>query len=363
MKFWHLCSNRWNSAITEYALRCAQALELAGHQNLVSGLEGRALLARANDLGLATNAWPHFKPSLANINRLRGQARQLAPDIVICYGGPETSLAMLLPKAMRIWRFRGQNEDAVRQKSGFWFRSGHRHLAGILAPSEHLAERLRAHLSDRIPVNSVELGLDTRDWSFDEESFRAAQRPTLRIIGRFDPIKGHGPFFLWFRMLRDQWPREESAPFLEVVGQAANIPTEHLHGFARDVGLTEGHDYNIIDQRRDDLAELMASTHLGVVCSQGSEVICRVAEEFLLCGVPLFVSGVGSLEDCLKPSPSFGCSYRALEPKQAIAKLQQMLLAAWRESCEQRRQRAQLAMQHYSLQAMAEKLERSFDLG
>jgi hypothetical protein len=35
---WILCSNRWNSAITEYALSAARALKLSGWSVFFSGL-------------------------------------------------------------------------------------------------------------------------------------------------------------------------------------------------------------------------------------------------------------------------------------------------------------------------------------
>ncbi len=355
MKVWHLCSNRWNSAITEYALRSAQSLALQGGEQLVSALAGRPLDQRASELGLTVDRWPDFKPGFASVRRLRQTAKAFQPEVIICYGGPETSLLQLLPKGPALWRFRGQNEDALRQRAGRLFQFSHRHLHGMLTPSSILADRLRQQWLASKPVTAVALGLASQHWNFQADAYAKAERPTLRIVGRFDPIKGHGPFFLWFRMLLDVWPQGEPQPWLEVIGEPANIPTAHLHAFARDVGLRHGQDYDIVDQRLSDLDARMSATHLGVICSQGSEVICRVAEEFLLCGCPLFVSGVGSLEDCLQHD-GFGVSYRQMEPTVAVATLKQWLWQSWREDAALRAARAEAAKQAFSLETMGKAL-------
>ena len=60
-----------------------------------------------------------------------------------------------------------------------------------------------------------------------------------------------------------------------------------------------GEEVCLTSTRVENISELINSSMLGVIPSLWSEDICRVAQEFLLCGVPVFVSGVGALEDCL----------------------------------------------------------------
>jgi hypothetical protein len=103
----------------------------------------------------------------------------------------------------------------------------------------------------------------------------------------------------------------------------------------------------------------MSGTHLGVIPSLGSEVICRVAQEFLLCGCPIFVSGVGSLEECLF-SASAGSSYRGLDFSSSVQLFVQTLIQAWQESLATRQERALEAKALFSLSTMGQRLDQTF---
>ena len=136
----------------------------------------------------------------------------------------------------------------------------------------------------------------------------------------------------------------------------ANISTDQIRAFARDVNLVEGEHWELVSTRVKNLSEILNQAHLGVIPSQGSEVICRVAQEFLVCGLPIFVSGVGSLEECLVRE-DFGTSYQGL-PEMKIAKsLRDLLLDSFLESAETRCLRARKAEELFSLDRMGKSLE------
>src|SRR5690606_765274 len=59
---WHLISNRWNSAITEYALNAARALSLKGADNLFSPLAGSPAEERAREYDLRVATFARFDP-------------------------------------------------------------------------------------------------------------------------------------------------------------------------------------------------------------------------------------------------------------------------------------------------------------
>src|SRR5690606_32304942 len=105
-------------------------------------------------------------------------------------------------------------------------------------------------------------------------------------------------------------------------------------------------------EKVQNLAELLSETAVGFVPSIGSEVICRVAEEFLLCGTPVVAHDVGSLSECA--FGNFGDSYRDEE----MGGLQ---LAAWLrrsmgESAHEKAQRSADAARSFSLDSMADNL-------
>lgn len=347
---WHLCSNRWNSAITEYALSCTQALKLSGWTSILSPLEGSpgALRAKKSDI-----AGPSFRFRFSDLPRLRSSARSIRPDLIISYGGPETFLSRFLPDVPHV-RFRGQDSDISERLPPLATRWNLNHCAAVLTPAEIVAERFRQVLP-RTPVIPVTLGLDAGRFCLRPEISKA-ERPTLLIVGRLDPIKGHNAFFSIFQRFLKQ--ARGPQPFLELVGQESNISLESLRRNAEALGLKEGRDWAISTERVMDLPARMNRAHLGVVSSLGSEVICRVAEEFLLSGTPILVSGVGSLEECLVEE-SFGASYRG-QGDDAISSI----LASWlerseREGLAEREKRAASARRYFSLEAMGAALQKS----
>ena len=102
--------------------------------------------------------------------------------------------------------------------------------------------------------------------------------------------------------------------------------------------------------RFPDVAEMMSSVSVGVVASLGSEQICRVAEEFLLCGTAVVVSGAGSLDDVHFENSGF--SYGCRTQSETATKLVQLLLDSYQESDQKRVERATLAGTRFSFATM-----------
>ena len=346
---WHLSSNRWNSAITEYALSAARALMLAGHRSVFTPLAGSPAEARAERY-LETRAVPRF--TVAELGKLRTMAREIRPDVIMTYGGPETFLSKALPGA--VVRFRGQALDAGGFASGARQRFAHAHAALLLAPSEALAAQLTALAPEQAAV-CVPLGCDTQVFT-RVPAASLGERPELVVLGRLDPVKGHAAMMrLMVRVLGD-WPGDLPRPRLHVVGEPANLSATYLTELVKAAGLTFGDDFRLTATRVPDIARLLSEATLGVVPSLGSEIICRVAEEFLLCGTPVVVSGVGSLDEVLFSDA--GGSYRGLGDEEAAA-----LLGAWtRQSLAEgeaaKVARAAQARALFSLESMGAALSR-----
>lgn len=331
---WHLCSNRWNSAITEYALRSAQALKLQGWHSELSALPSSPCERRAQAYGVQG---PSFRFKFSDLLRLRAHAQRLQPSVIITYGGPETFLARFL--GVPTVRFRGQDSDISGTLSplNLWLSLGH--CRGILTPAQIVRDRFQKILPTKL-VMSIPLGLDT---SIFKPRGERSERPTILIVGRLDPVKGHASFFDMFANFL-KTSKVHPRPYLQVVGQTSNISADDLHKHASKLGLVQESDYEIIDERVKDLPERMARATLGVIPSLGSEVIGRVAEEFLLSGTPILVTSVGSLKECLIED-SFGS---ILDSESVV----EWLARGYKESYIEREQRAQKAKQAFSLQSM-----------
>ncbi len=344
---WHLLSNRWNSAITEYALSLSLALQQhSSYQEVFTPLAGSPAESRAQILKLKTSSLSGF--SLANICHFRALARRIKPTLIIAYGGPEASLCRFLPGSQpyRIIRFRGIPLSQRFKQLPFLFTLGHAHLQALIAPNRGITAQLQA-LSHSLPVSCLPLGMSSDIFKYYDAHPR---RPELLLVGRFDPVKGHGEFLKLFAESLRTW-RFFVRPVLHLVGEPANISSEEIRRLIAENGLTIGGEVLLSDFRLRNLPQLMSTATLGVISSLGSEYICRVAEEFLLCGTPLFLSGAGATKEVLFANA--GSCYAGKSCAEATKLLEQDFIKAWQETTEERREREQSAQKLYSLAAMA----------
>ncbi|MBC7660249.1 MAG: glycosyltransferase [Chitinophagaceae bacterium] len=344
---WHLCSNRWNSAITEYALRSAQSLHRRGWSSLLSALPASPCALRASELGVAGAT---FQFKLSEVFALRREAKRLKPSIIVTYGGPETFLSRFL--GVPVVRFRGQDSDLSRPLSPFGLGLSLRFCKGIITPAKRVSDLFRAALPKK-SVHSIVLGLDAA--VFHSRPRKDADRPRLLIVGRLDPIKGHEKFLKLFYETLIEWDNPRPKPFLEIIGQSANITSAALRATAKTIGLIEGVDWGLVDARVPNLPSRMASAALGIIPSLGSEVICRVAEEFLLSGTAVLVAPVGSLSECLI-DPEFGAVFPDDEEKQRKL-LKTWSIRAFEETQNVRDERSAKARDYFSLDSMGRDLE------
>lgn len=351
-RIWHLSSNRWNSAITEYALSAARSLTLQGHACTFTPLKGSPAEERARR-HLDTRPLRRF--TLGGLGELRSLARRIRPDAVIAYGGPETFLTRFLEPAFRpvMVAFRGRALETHRLAFRLRHRLARSHVNLILTPARWLAEEVAPICPGR-PVRCVPLGCDTRHWQPVFPAMPPA-RPEIVMLGRLDPVKGHARMMRLMALLLREWPDDLPRPLLHVVGEPANLSAAHVEELARREGLTPGIDVRLTTRRVPELPPVLTAATLGVVPSLGSEVICRVAQEFLLCGTPVVVSGAGSLDEVLFEEA--GAGFRGLDDSAAAALVAGWLRRGFRESRPERERRAGKAKALFSLEAMGRDLD------
>lgn len=348
LRCWHLLSNRWNSAITEYALSAAKSLGLSGAENLFSPLDQSPAEARAKKAGLSLASFSSF--GLNQIRHARKIFHSFTPDVMFVYGGPETVLAGFLPAIKAKVRFRGQELQPallgnIQQKLS------HLHITRIVVPGAGL-EKICGTVFSREKIRVVTLGCDGEIF-FRQEPVSRPVRPELLVFGRFDAVKGHAEFLKIFRKMLDRWPENQPAPLLTFAGQPAGVSADMLQKEAQASGVSEG-NFRILTGQFVDVAAMMSAATVGVVSSVGSELICRVAEEFLLCGTPVAVSGVGSLEDVLFNNS--GLSYRGYNPEDTAAMVNQLVMKSFAENEMEKRERATLGRKKFSFEKMGKEL-------
>lgn len=343
----HLCSNRWNSAIAEYVVSAGYALGEIPQHFIV--LAGSPLASRIREAGFSLTEVKNFRFTQAPL--LYRLLRAKKATTVLTYGGQETTLCRLIKWKfpLRIIRFFG---DAARLERR---RKFHLNAAidKLIVPSRHLAAYFR-RLYPMRAVHAVTLGCDDKKFYFSAAEGRTVEHPRLLIFGRFDPVKGHVHALRVFKKLLDKYPEGALRPQLWIVGLPANLGADDLRRAVEELSLTLDKDVVVRSERVADVAALMRSVHVGWVSSIGSEVICRVAEEFLLCGTRVFVSGVGSLDECLF-SKEAGDSYRypTLDDNAIAAMLKRVLDEAFQETTAVRKERAETARSLFGFAAMS----------
>lgn len=349
MKVWHLISNRWNSAISEYALSAAKALRMGGAESLVTCLIDSPIEARFKMAGFHLKSVEGFGP--ARYAKLAGIAKGFDPELIFTYGGPETTAAFFFKNKSRLARFHGYNTEPVGPLSATTRKLGHLHVDQVVTPSCAIANNIKEYIG--CPIEAVTLGIDTSVFEFKDIS--RSQRPELLIFGRLDPVKGHREFMSLFKkVLALAELHGSTRPKLRIVGIPANLSKVHLLEHAKSIGLSQD-DIEIQCDRISNVAELMSKVSLGVVSSLGSEAICRVAQEFILCGTPVVSTSAGSLPEVFV-KPEFGSSYQHHENDAAAKVIFDLLISSHDETRTTRQARAIAAKQVFSIEAMSERL-------
>lgn len=353
---WHLISNRWNSAITEYALSAARATHLLGANTVFTSLASSPAETRAKKHELVVSSLPHF--SLRHLGEFRRLASQVKPDLVVTYGGPESFLVRFLSEQKpKLWRFRGH--DLVPSHGSrlnlMKTRFSHKVFDRIIVPSQFMQVNFPISTP---PVSVVPLGCDPHRFHRTPQQGKVRNMEML-LLGRLDPVKGHREFFPVVKKIIQLWQNQAADlphPYLHIVGEPANLGVDELARIANNHGLREGVDFVLEGKRLPKVADLMSRAVLGVIPSLGSEVICRVGEEFLLCGTPVAVSGVGSLEEILF-SESAGVSYRGLSLDDSAQLIFNLLRKSFFETEDEKKNRARQALEEFSLQRMGQNFE------
>ena len=112
-------------------------------------------------------------------------------------------------------------------------------------------------------------------------------------------------------------------------------------------------DVVIETKRVRDISKEMSLATIAAIPSLWSEEICRVAEEFLLCGTAVIVSGVGALEDALFDDES-GVSYKNLSEKDRVILFLDWIHKEFKAPHVTRLKRAQRAKKYFSLESMGD---------
>jgi glycosyltransferase involved in cell wall biosynthesis len=348
MKIWILSSNRWNSAITEYALSMCLALRKLGHEVIFSPLLNSPGEVRARKMGLKTEAFSTFHLTPTNIFILHSIYNSFRPTHIITCGGKDQALSLFIAHP-RKFRFRGERIRSFSGVRNIIHNLSHATIKSFISPCLVITSEL-SKISSK-PILEIPIGLDETLWN---RKARTLERPECLIFGRFDPVKGHREFLPLWKLILQSYGRQfpnKHLPLLKIAGKKENLSKEDLVACAEKHGLSQ--DVQVLDGHVEDPATLLSSASVGVIPSLGSEVICRVAEEFLLCGTPILVSDAGALKETLFPGAGQFFSFDNIN----IDKVADFIDQSICEDLNVKLARRLQATQMFSLSTMGERLQ------
>jgi len=335
-----LNSNPWFSAVTDYSLQLAEHVSSRkSSQVIYCAPAGSIALHKASQKSLRSNALPLFPFSftrfLVTWHALGELLKSHKPSIVWVFEGREHTLCALhrllhkpLWSATRLVRVRGQANPVKSTFVNKWvYRKG---VSGVAFAAEAVHQRTpfvlpqsmsRVHLycTARLFPPVLELTMPAQQVVVSRTFSLDFSHPTFTVVGRFDPVKGHkeaidGLATADFRpyLKKEQWLQ------IVFIGESQNVSARSLVDYASAIFHSPAENLSdsrwlicwpekrirllIIDERVPDVAVWMRQSSFGFIPSLGSEVICRVAVEFLQQGTPVISSNAGALSEVLPPS-------------------------------------------------------------
>lgn len=296
------------SAGSWYAVNMARQLNMLGHDNLfvcrpscrtqreaaLAGLEihDRINLERKNPLTV-----------VANLSALGRLLLDWKPDVICAHWGEDHSYWGMIKALYRhpvpLVRVRALDPKPPNaHRLSRWLHERRTRL--VITSNCYLRDcYLRQFNLAQDQVRLIPPGLDFTEYRDipigpPAGSTFKSKTPTVGVLARFSPVKGHHVFFQAARLIAARIPEVH---FL-LAGFASELKTadlERMAAAAGVAGLTE-----IIGERTGPSAPIVARFDVGVVSSVYSESVSRALMENLAAGVPVVATAVGGVPDILR---------------------------------------------------------------
>ncbi|RMH74868.1 MAG: glycosyltransferase family 1 protein [Calditrichaeota bacterium] len=305
-----LVSVRWWNANAYYAISLTEALNAAGVLSYAAGRENSPPIQKARQLHLPVFSDIDLEAlnplrAITNLSRLRKFIRREAIDLINAHRPEDVPFAALMKylaaSSLPVIRTVGDVRPPRKHLLNYWLHR--RHLDHLIFCCRAMYEKFQA-------VWPIFEGRSTVIYSaIDTEAFRPPSvRPPLRrelgfgedevvvgIIARLSPVKDHHTFLRAAAQVARKAPQTR---FL-ISGEAAQLSHEDLRRVAGELGIEERVVFLPRDERID-IRDLIGTLDVGVVASRGSEVICRVAVEYMALARPVVVTDVHVLPEIVQ---------------------------------------------------------------
>ena len=298
---------RWFNATAYYCLSLAEALAGRGHRVRLLAAEGSPIADRAKAAGLLT----HEIPSTRRLGMFRawtiarGVGAMLAgekADVIHAFRSESHALCALICRkpgwrAPLVRTLADPDPPLVHPLNG-WLHT--QATAGLTASCEKVkVTYMRAFGLEDEAITVIPAGLDAVRWRegiergvYREQWGLGQDAALIGLVGRFDPIKGIETFLGACAFLGAHF---EDVHFV-LAGEEAGYTRAEIEETGRRHGLGERlHVLGVLD----DVRPLIADLDIGVIASEGSETVCRIALEYMAFGVPVVATVVNAIPEAV----------------------------------------------------------------
>lgn len=272
----------WDSGIAHYALTLTAELKARGHNVHFWGQQGSIPCAKAREAGLETL---EIKNPWLSLPSLRSRLKKQKIQIINAHTGSGHSLAAAAAAGLGIPVVRTRG-DARPPTHNALTRALSRKTKAFIAANSHIKEQL-----DEIFPNA-RVQLIFQGIAPAVKTAPLPDQPTIGILGRLDPVKGHEDFIVAAKEVIRTFPK---AKFL-IAGRGPEERMLNLKAWAGRLGLSSNVEFLGFVP---DAEGFMAGCRIGVVASLGSEAVSRAALEWMAQERPLISTRVGCLPDLI----------------------------------------------------------------
>jgi len=298
-------SSRWWNATSYYAISLAEALKDTENKVYVAGDPGFPSPLQAKKFGLETIEirFSSYNPLLLlkDLFKLYLFVKERHIDIIHTHCPQDHLISALVAKKMKISLLRTLS-DVRPPKDNFINRWLHFKKTDFhITSSDSNLTRYNSTWPDFGPQCAVipggVRGEKVHTIEKKRELLEKFKIPSgtkiVGIIARLAPVKDHATFIMAASLVLESVP---DVHFL-ICGSEAEITRNDLKALAENVNLNS----NIVfSDHYEPVNEIMSILDVGVISSKGSEVISRVAMEYLAIGVPVVATDVNVLPEIIK---------------------------------------------------------------
>ena len=298
-------SVRWWNANAYYAISLAKALSTIGHQVYVAGDPAYPPTSKAQEAGLETIEirFASFNPIVLIYGwyKLFQFVKKKDINIINPHRSEDHFLTALIAQKFKIPLIRSLG-DVRSPKDNFINRWLHLKITDyhILSSESSLIRYKSTWPEFKNSYSIIMGGIDGNIFDCSKGKSDVSTKLNLPndtfivgIVARLSPIKDHVTFIMAASLVLE----EISNVLFIISGSEEEVFRKDLKSLAKSLNIS---DQLLFLDRYEPVNELMCQFDVGVVASKGSEVISRVAMEYIATGTPVVATNINVLPELVK---------------------------------------------------------------